>query len=413
MSYSVVVVGGGAAGLLASISAAEHGARVTLLEQNKKLGVKMLMSGGGRCNITNSGDVEHLVQSFPGNGKFLYNAFSSFGSRDILDLLAEEGILTREEDRGRVFPISDNAHDVVDALERRARARGVQIRLLTRVTDVAKDDAGFHLHLADGEQLLADRLILCTGGVTYPSSGSSGDGYNWAKKFGHTVIAARPAMVALETEEEWPARVQGVTLKRVEVVVYANDKVLSRYTEDVLFTHFGLSGPAILNVSHQAVDALDEGEGPVCIGIRTDSDLDADDWEARLQMALREHPRQLLKSLVARWWPASLAEILLEVHNVPPEVMANQVTKQHRRQTAELLDEFVLHLSKARPMETAMVTAGGVCVDEVDPRTMQSHKVPGLYFAGEVLDIDGISGGYNLQGAYSTGFVAGRSAADS
>jgi predicted Rossmann fold flavoprotein len=403
LSISIVVVGGGAAGLLASISAAEHGAHVTLLERNNKLGMKMLMSEGERCNITNSGDVDHLVQSFADNGEFLYHAFTSFGSRDILDLLAEEGVLTREEERGRVFPVSDDAQDVVDALERRAKARGVSIRLATRVTDLAKDGDAFHLKLANGEDITADRLIVC--------SGSTGDGYKWAKKFGHAVISARPDMVALETEEEWPARVQGVTLKRAEVVLYANEKILSRYTEDVLFTHFGLSGPAILNISNQAVDALSEGVGPVRIGIRTDSDLNTDDWEARLQMALREHPRQLLKSLVARWWPVSLAEVLLEVNGLPPEVMANQVTKQHRRQTAELLDEFILILSKAHPTETAMVTTGGVCVDEVDPQTMQSRKTPGLYFAGGILDIDGISSSYNLQGAYSTGFVAGRSAA--
>jgi predicted Rossmann fold flavoprotein len=271
------------------------------------------------------------------------------------------------------------------------------------VTDLTKDGDAFHLKLANGEDITADRLIVC--------SGSTGDGYKWAKKFGHAVISARPDMVALETEEEWPARVQGVTLKRAEVVLYANEKIISRYTEDVLFTHFGLSGPAILNISNQAVDALSEGVGPVRIGIRTDSDLNTDDWEARLQMALREHPRQLLKSLVARWWPVSLAEVLLEVNGLPPEVMANQVTKQHRRQTAELLDEFILILSKAHPTETAMVTTGGVCVDEVDPQTMQSRKTPGLYFAGGILDIDGISSSYNLQGAYSTGFVAGRSAA--
>lgn len=403
MSISIVVVGGGAAGLLASISAAEHGAHVTLLERNNKLGMKMLMSEGERCNITNSGDVDHLVQSFADNGEFLYHAFTSFGSRDILDLLAEEGVLTREEERGRVFPVSDDAQDVVDALERRAKARGVSIRLATRVTDLTKDGDAFHLKLANGEDITADRLIVC--------SGSTGDGYKWAKKFGHAVISARPDMVALETEEEWPARVQGVTLKRAEVVLYANEKIISRYTEDVLFTHFGLSGPAILNISNQAVDALSEGVGPVRIGIRTDSDLNTDDWEARLQMALREHPRQLLKSLVARWWPVSLAEVLLEVNGLPPEVMANQVTKQHRRQTAELLDEFILILSKAHPTETAMVTTGGVCVDEVDPQTMQSRKTPGLYFAGGILDIDGISSSYNLQGAYSTGFVAGRSAA--
>lgn len=418
MQYNVAIVGGGAAGLLAAISAAEHGAVVTLLERNKQLGTKLLMSGGGRCNITNAGSIEHLVQSFPGNGRFLYSAFEAFSNRDILDLLAEEGVLTKEEDRGRVFPVSGDAHDVLAALERRAKNRGVKIRLNTRVVHIERKAGkvapgweGFTLNLENGEALLADRVIICTGGVSYPTSGSTGDGYEWAESFGHSLVPPKPAIVALETTEEWPSRVQGVALRGVEVVVRAGDKVIARYKEDVLFTHFGISGPAILNVSHQAVQAQEEYPDGVVLGIRTDPDLRADDWEARLQMALREHPRQLLKSLVARWLPVSLAEVLLEEHGVPPEVMANQVTKVHRRQTAELLDEFRLHLKKARPMETAMVTAGGVDVKEVDPRSMRSLKTTGLYIAGELLDVDGVSGGYNLQGAYSTGFVAGRSAA--
>ncbi|HHW10313.1 MAG TPA: NAD(P)/FAD-dependent oxidoreductase [Firmicutes bacterium] len=408
----MAIIGGGPAGLLAAIAAAEHGAAVTLLEKNDRLGAKMLLSGGGRCNITNTGDVNHLVQSFPGNGKFLYHAFSKFTSRDILDLLAEEGVATREEEKGRVFPASDDAGEVVEALARRAYSRGVNIRLDTQVVDILRhpDKAeGFQVQIKGGEVLEADKVIICTGGVTYPQTGSTGDGYTWASRFGHHIVTARPAMAALETVEEWPARVQGVTLKNVEVVVRSETKVVTKYCEDVLFTHFGLSGPAIINISGQAAKALEEG--PVKIGIRTDSDLRADDWEARLQMALREHPRQLLKSLVARWWPASLAEVLLEVHGIPPEVMANQVTKVHRRQTAELLDEFTLQLKKARPLETAMVTAGGVDTNEVDPYTMQSRLVKGLFFAGEILDVNGISGGYNLQEAYSTGYLAGSSAA--
>jgi predicted Rossmann fold flavoprotein len=418
LPYHVVIIGGGAAGLLAAIAAAESGAEVTLLERNRQLGTKLLMSGGGRCNITNAGSIEHLVQSFPSNGRFLYSAFQAFSNRDMLDLLAEEGVLTKEEDRGRIFPVSGDARDVLAALERRAKGLGVQIRLNTLVTQITKKPGlvapgwqGFILQTEGGENVIADRIVLCTGGATYPVTGTTGDGYVWVRQFGHTVVKPRPAIVALETVEDWPQRVQGVALRGVEVLVYINNKVIMRYHEDVLFTHFGVSGPAILNVSHHAVQALEQHPGKVELGIRTDIDLRADDWEARLQMALREHPRQLLKSLVARWWPASLAEVLLEVHGIPPDVMANQVTRLHRSQTAELLDEFRLTLKQARPMETAMVTAGGVDVKEVDPRSMRSLKTSGLYIAGELLDVDGVSGGYNLQSAYSTGYVAGKSAA--
>ncbi|HHT27703.1 MAG TPA: NAD(P)/FAD-dependent oxidoreductase [Firmicutes bacterium] len=418
MPYHVVIVGGGPAGLLAAIAAAQHGAEVTLLERNNQLGTKLLMSGGGRCNITNAGSIDHLVQSFPSNGRFLYSAFQAFSNRDMLDLLAEEGVLTKEEDRGRIFPVSGDARDVLAALERRAVGLGVRICLNTRVAQIVKKPGlvapgwqGFSLRTEDGTEYLADRIVLCTGGVTYPSTGSTGDGYAWVKQFGHTMVKPRPAVVALETVEDWPQRVQGVALRGAEVLVYVNNKVVTRYHEDVLFTHFGVSGPAILNVSHHAVQALEQHPGEVELGIRTDSDLRVDDWEARLQMALREHPRQLLKSLVARWWPASLAEALLEVHGIPPEVMANQVTRHHRSRTAELLDEFRLTLKQARPMESAMVTAGGVDVKEIDPRSMRSLKTVGLYIAGELLDVDGVSGGYNLQSAYSTGFVAGKSAA--
>jgi hypothetical protein len=233
----------------------------------------------------------------------------------------------------------------------------------------------------------------------------------WAQEFGHTIVPPRSATVALGTEEEWPSRVEGVTLRGVEVVVRAAEKVVARYKEDVLFTRFGLSGPAILNVSQQAMETQEQYPDSVIVGVRTDPDLRTEDWEARLQMALRENPRQLLKSLVARWWPVSLAEVLLEVHDIPPEVMANQVTKMHRHQTAELLDEFRLHLKPAHPMATAKVTTGGVDLRDIDPCSMQSLVVSGLFIAGQLLDIDGVSDGYDLQGAYSTGYLAGRAAA--
>ncbi|NLN19286.1 MAG: aminoacetone oxidase family FAD-binding enzyme [Firmicutes bacterium] len=415
MSYSVAVIGGGAAGLLAAIGASEHDAEVILLERGRRLGARLLAPNGGGRSITNAGSTEHLIQSFPGKGRFLCHAFEIFSNRDMLDLLAEEGVLTKEEEGGRILPVSEDPTEVIEALEARVKASGVTVRTQAHVTGIERQEGrvrpgwrGFKIQLADSEPIYVDRVVLCTG--ENPDLDED-DGRVWAEQFGHTIVPPKSAIVALHTEEDWPARVAGAVLRGVEVIVRAAGKEVTRYKEDVLFTELGLAGPAILKIGEQAVAAQNGCPEPVVIAVRTDSDLQVDDWEARLQMALREHPRQLLKSLVARWWPVSLAEALLEAHSIPPEVMANQVTKAHRRQTAEILDEFRLHLKKDPAPETAMVTRGGVDVSEVDPNTMQSLKTSGLYIAGELLDIDGVNEGYTLQAAYSTGYVAGWAAA--
>lgn len=412
MHTPIVIIGGGAAGLLAAIAAASHGSRVTQLERNSKVGIKVLMSGGGRCNITNTGDVQHLVQSFPGNGRFLYSAFHAFTNDDIIDLLARAGVPTHVEDRGRVFPTSGKARDVVGALEKTARDLGVDIRTGHAVTSIDRADAGrFVVAIAERPPLTAERVIIATGGVTYPTAGTTGDGYTWAQRLGHTIVRPRPAIVALETRESWPANIKGVALRDVWVLVRAGGKVWAREPGDVLFTHFGLSGPAVLNASHQAVLAGEQRPGAVELALRLERDTSAEAWEQRLAEALTANPRQRLKTVVHRWWPAAVGPVVLPLAGVDPEKTAAHVSRAEQRAVAALLHELVLHLKKPRPLETAMVTAGGVDVCEVNPKTMGSRLVPGLYLAGEVLDVDGISGGYNLQGAYSTGWLAGRSAA--
>lgn len=412
MDTDIAIIGGGGAGLLAAIAAAAHGGRPALLERNDRLGLKVLMSGGGRCNITNTGDVPHLVRSFPGNGRFLYSAFSAFSNDDIIALLAEEGVPTHVEDRGRVFPDSGSARDVVAALEQRARRLGTAIRTGARVTAVEREaDGRFTAVLGDGRRVTARRLIITTGGVTYPTAGTTGDGYVWARQFGHTIRPPRPAIVALETAEGWPADLRGVALRDAWVLVRAGGRVWAREPGDLLFTHFGLSGPAVLNASHQAVLALEQHPGAVELALRLERDTTAEQWAERLDGALRERPRQLLRTVLHRWWPAALPPVLLPLAGADPDQEAAHVPRPARRAVAGLLHELVLHPSRPRPLDQAMVTAGGVDVCEVSPKTMGSRLVPGLYFAGEVLDVDGISGGYNLQGAYSTGWVAGRSAA--
>lgn len=414
MKPKIAVIGGGPAGLFAAISAAAHGAHVVLFERNNKLGIKVLMSGGGRCNITNTGDVQHLVDSFPGNGRFLRHAFHVLSNRDVLRLLAEEGVSTHVEDRGRVFPDSGKARDVVAAWERRARRLGVEIRLNAYVECIERD-AGtglFTVHVAGGRPMQADRVIIATGGVTYPTAGTTGDGYRWARQFGHTIIAPRPALVALETVETWPASVKGVALRNIWVFVRTEGNTWAKEPGDLLFTHFGVSGPAVLNASRQAVLALEARQGaPVTLAIRLEEKSSLDKWDARLRAEIEQKPLQLAKNLVTPWWPASLASVLFPLAGVDPECRSAHLPRADRLKIAGLLHELVLHVKRPRPMETAMVTSGGVDVREVNPKTMGSKLVPGLYFAGEVLDVDGISGGYNLQGAYSTGWLAGRSAA--
>lgn len=439
MATEVLIIGGGAAGLMAAIAAAEHGARTVLLERNPQAGIKILMSGGGRCNITNTGDVPHLVDSFPGNGRFLYSAFRAFSNDDIVRLLAEEGVTTHVEDRGRVFPDSADAHDVVRALVRRAGAAGAELVTGTlvksverlrrpgaglpatagqpdrpgfRVTGVRLEGRGGRAREA-GPALTweADRLIITTGGVSYPSSGSTGDGYAWAEGMGHRIVPPRPAIVGLETRESWPAAVRGVALRDVTVLVRAAGKTYARSPGDVLFTHFGLSGPAALNASHQAVLAEEEHPGQVELAVRLEPDTTREAWEERLRQALADHPGQLVRNVLTAWWPASLASTVMDVAGLPGDREAAHLTREGRGRLAALLHEIRLTLKRPRPLAEAMVTAGGVDVREVNPKTMGSRLVPGLYFAGEVLDVDGVSGGYNLQGAYSTAWLAGRSAA--
>lgn len=411
--HPILIIGGGAAGLMAAIGAGRARVASTLLERNAKLGIKILMSGGGRCNVTNTGDVPHLVESFPGNGRFLYSAFHQFSNDDVVQLLHEEGVPTKVEDRGRVFPVRDTAREVVGALERAARRVGAHILLHASVHDVSWDDTTerFEVRSDSGRTWRAQRLIITTGGVSYPTSGTRGDGYRWAEALGHTIVRPRPAIVAVETLEAWPAQVKGVALRGVTVHVYTGAKRWASYKEDVLFTHFGLSGPAILNVSHQAVMAQEAESSDVTFGIRIDPDRSVEDWERVLDERISTAPRKAIKNLFDEWWPASLAPVLLAESGIDGERQSGHITREQRRTIAALLFELRLTMKRARPIEQAMVTAGGVDVREVHPKSMESKKRPGLYFAGEVLDVDGVSGGYNLQGAYSTGWVAGRSAA--
>ena len=417
---AILIVGGGAAGLLAAIASGRAGVPATLLERNSRLGTKVLMSGGGRGNVTNTGDIPHLVSSFPGNGRFLYSALTRFGSDDLRALLAEEGVGTKVEDRGRVFPSAGGAKAVVGALERAARKAGAVIHTGTPVENVRlgggvgrDDDAAFIVTAAGGRSWRAARLILASGGVTNPEAGTTGDGYRWVRGMGHEVTPLRPGLVALETRETWPGQVSGVALREATVHIHAGDRVWGQGCGDVLFTHFGLSGPAVLDVSRQAVVAGEAHPGEVTIGIRLDPEASVEAWQSRLEDRIRESPRVMAKNLFDGWWPSSLAAVLCAEAGADPKNRAGQLPRAMRDCLAAYLYELRLTLARPRPIEEAMVTAGGVSVREVDPRSMASRLVPGLFIVGEMLDVDGPSGGYNLQAAFSTGWLAGEAAARS
>jgi predicted Rossmann fold flavoprotein len=414
---AVAIVGGGAAGLLAAIAGGRAGAPATLLERNPRPGRKILLSGGGRCNLSNAGGASHLVEAFRDQGKFLYGAFTRFGGDDLRALLAEEGVPTFAEEGGRVFPSAGGSPAVVSALERAALKAGAVICPGVTVKNLDRESGGgFRITDAGDRVWWADRIILVSGGITYPSTGSTGDGYRWARELGHTVSRLRPALVALETVETWPSLVMGLSLRDVTVAVKAGGRVWDRSREDVLFTHFGLSGPAVLNVSGQAAlaaqaEAAKDQPQSVVLSIRPNPETGPQEWRRRFEDRLSAAPRQKLKNLLETWWPASLAEVLCAETGADPESRAGQLPRAGRDRLAACLFELRLTLKRPRPISEAMVTAGGVSLREVDPRSMASRLVPGLFIAGEMLDVDGPTGGYNLQAAFSTGWLAGASAA--
>jgi len=417
----VVVIGGGAAGLLAAGRAAQCGARVVVLEKGPKLAQKLRISGKGRGNVTNTADLGDFIEAFAPNGKFLYGAFSKFFRDDLLGLLREMGVETKVERGGRVFPASDRASDVADALERWMEQRGVSVKLNARVKslDIAgPDDArerprvvGVNLY---GGRMEAGAVIVATGGASYPKTGSTGDGYAMAREAGHTIVTPKPALSAIITREDWVGELQGLSLKNVEASLMFEEpgsqklrKVASEFGE-MLFTHNGVSGPIILTLSRQAGKLLRSGE--VIISIDLKPALTPEQLHARLIRDFKQtrHFANYLPDLL----PRLLAEAFPELVGIDPSKPVNSVTAVERTRLVDLLKDLRVTAARLAPLDEAIVTQGGVSIREIDPRTMMSKLADGLFFAGEVIDIDAETGGYNLQAAFSTGYVAGESAAE-
>ncbi|WP_371370836.1 NAD(P)/FAD-dependent oxidoreductase [Sporomusa aerivorans] len=408
----VLIIGGGAAGLMAAVGAAKLGAKVTVLEKMKEIGRKLRITGKGRCNLTNSCEIAELVKNMPGNGSFLYSSFHAFSNQDLIDFLNQVGLPTKVERGGRVFPVSDQAKDVIATFSR--ELSNLQVTVLTGQT-VKKllIENGRAAGAMTGEtEYRADAVIIATGGASYPGTGSSGDGYRLAKAAGHTIIPLKPSLVPLEVAEEWVTELQGLSLKNVTAAVFCAGKKIAEEFGEMLFTHYGLSGPIILSLSKKVSEQF--AAFPNCevtIEINLKPALNMETLDKRLQRDFAKFARKQLKNSLHELLPGKLIPVVIDLSFIDPDKFVHQITKEERLRLLDVLNHLTFTITQTRPVAEAIVTAGGVSTKEIQARTMESKLIPGLFLAGEVIDIDGYTGGFNLQAAFSTGYVAGQSAA--
>lgn len=408
-----MVIGGGPAGIMAAGRAAELGAKVTLVEKSYRLGAKLLITGGGRCNLTNSADLKAFVNAFGRNGKFLYRALSEFSNNDLVSFFSRRGLKIRNDPDGKIFPASDSAESVLKLLREYLVENKVQILHNSTLSEVLVSAGAvkqvFGVKLADGNIINTAKAIIATGGLSYPKTGSTGDGYRIAKATGHIIVMPRPGLTALESDAEWINLVQGLTLKDIEIKVLVDGKPDASAKGDLLFTHFGVSGPAVLNLSGVAVDAL-IARKKVEISCNSEPGTNPHDFEKTLQKEFEASGNRTLSHYLNDVLPKSLAPVFLKLSNVHADKRCSFINREERRIVAKLFTDFRISITGPRPIEEATITKGGICLEDIDPATMESKIVRGLYFCGEVLDLDGQTGGYNLQEAFSTGFLAGQSA---
>ncbi|MFB1099385.1 MULTISPECIES: NAD(P)/FAD-dependent oxidoreductase [Terribacillus] len=414
MNYDVVVIGGGPSGLMAAISAAEHGAATLLIDKGKKLGNKLAISGGGRCNVTNRLPQDEVIKHIPGNGKFLYSAFSIFDNYDIIDFFENLGVKLKEEDHGRMFPVSNSAKSVVQALLNRLDTLHVRVRTETPVKAIHYGDHGHEIILKDGEKISTGAVIVAVGGKAVPHTGSTGDGYAWAKKAGHTITTLYPTEVPLLSSAAFikQKQLQGLALRDVAVsVLNEKGKAIITHQMDMLFTHFGISGPAVLRCSQYVVKELMKGRNEVHIHIDAIPDKKAHMLTEDITKLLEDQPKKAFRNLVKGIVPERYLDFLLEQAAIVPDTKAANISRENVQQFVSLIKGFTFPVNGSQPIEKAFVTGGGVSVKEVVPTTMQSKFMHGLYFCGEILDIHGYTGGYNITSAMVTGRVAGMHAA--
>lgn len=416
-NYDVIVIGGGPSGLMASVAAAEHGAAVLLIDKGAKLGRKLGISGGGRCNVTNAKETDELISYIPGNGRFLYSAFDHFNNRDIIAFFEGLGIALKEEDNGRMFPVSDKASSVVSALIGKVRSLGVQIMTDSPVQKVIYDEASVKgVQLISGKTLSASAVIIATGGKSVPQTGSTGDGYPWAEAAGHTITELFPTEVPILSREEWikSGELQGLSLRDVMLSVWnpKGKKVIS-HRGDMIFTHFGLSGPIALRCS-QFLRQVQRKSGVDTVEMSIDlfPDLHPQEIEQQLQDKLELEPKKAIRNSLKGLLPERLIPLLLSKSGLDGDTTGHHVSKNGLQSLASILKRMPVHVHGTRSLAEAFVTGGGVNLKEIDPKRMESKLMPGLFFCGEVIDIHGYTGGYNITAAFSTGYTAGKHAAE-
>ncbi|MEV9639981.1 NAD(P)/FAD-dependent oxidoreductase [Mammaliicoccus sciuri] len=410
--YDVIVIGGGPSGLMASIAAAEQNKRVLLLEKGRKLGNKLAISGGGRCNVTNRLSQEEIIKHIPGNGKFLYGPFSVFNNQDIIQYFEGLGVPLKEEDHGRMFPVSNKAKDVVNALLNQMDKFEVEVRLECRVQKLLMNDEKIlGVRLDDGEELQANAVVVAVGGKAVPQTGSTGDGYPWAERAGHTVTELYPTEVPLLSKEPFivSKELQGLALRDVNVsVLNKKGKTLVSHQMDMLFTHFGLSGPAILRCSQFVVkEQMKNGKQPVLLQIDSIPDQHEEQVMQSITKVLKDESKKQVKTTLKGLVPERWLLFLLQKAEIAETEIGADIPKEAIRMLAHLLKTFPVHVTGTQPIEKAFVTGGGVSVKEIEPKTMASRKKSGLFFCGEILDIHGYTGGYNITAALVTGRLAG------
>ena len=403
----VVVIGGGAAGLMAAVIAGREGAKVTLLEKMNFVGKKMGITGKGRCNITNASDMSEFIKNTPGNGKFLYGAYERFTNEDLLQFLHDAGLETKVERGGRVFPASDSALDVRNTFMKLMKHYGVDVHLEEPVKKILVADGVVNGVVTDKETYFADAVVIATGGKSYPATGSTGDGYILAAEVGHKITDIRPSLVPIVTEESWVKDLMGLSLKNVELSVVAKNKVQAKMFGEMMFTHFGITGPIVLSLSHTVGRLMRKKNiGVIGLDINLKPALSPETLDKRLQKDFDLYSKKQLINGMKDLLPSRLIPLIIELSGIDPQKPINQISKEERQQLGYMLQHMPLTVKGLRPVEEAIVTAGGISLKEFNPKTMESKLVKGLYGAGEVLDIDAFTGGYNLQAAFSTGYVA-------
>ena len=407
----VIVVGGGAAGMFAAIAAAKNGHQVTLYEKNEKLGKKIFITGKGRCNITNAADMEELFDAVVTNSKVLYSSFYGYTNQNVIDFFEDAGVPVKIERGNRVFPISDHSSDVIRALEREMKKVGVKVCLNTEVKSGEAEKGKFNkVVLKDTTTQTADACIVATGGLSYRSTGSTGDGFRFAENVGHKVTQCFPSLVPMETKEPWICELQGLSLRNVEAKILDGKKELYKDFGEMLFTHFGVSGPLIISASSYVGKKFMDKNGQkkeLTLEIDLKPALTEEQLDQRVLRDFEENHNRQFKNAITKLFPTKLIPVMLELGGIDPEKKVNSIEKEERKQFVHLIKHFRMTLTGLRDYPEAIITKGGVNVKEIDPGTMESKLVKGLYFAGEVLDLDALTGGFNLQIAWSTGYAAG------